>query len=461
MRYTNEIQNVRYILRSVNDCTEQQLILFLSDVMCAERVRLLLTTFKDAREIDWEPITGKIHWRGGAEFSRNDRDLNIYAFWVIATVKFMSVRDIRLQEYPTQFMFITEDNMIHDITVVTDRSIAYAARKRWEDSNTKEMPDMTSHIALVFDEDGAREIAPYGFDSYCILDDNHVPHHGIWGEDNELIPYEVAQTERVFDHENDHGEGMQFIENESFFLTRLQSTENELECLQEYEKDIRAVRVKMESIVKKVKEEQGDERFLLYADWARRMGPLLAELSAGVEAIYGSYRDLVNYYPAADEEERRELENACAESFGIEAAFIDNVLVVKTPLVSSGQNLKKFGKSKRYLANQMKVMADEIRSQVEPLIDPESRKFEQKTVMVISVYSRQTKLVPDADNILVKAQTDAITGLLPGGDSFDNCTFFFQNFRRRDCEPGTYFVIADGLGSVIPSSRLIQILQKM
>lgn len=127
----------------------------------------------------------------------------IRAFWIIAEFGYENIREIEVLRYPSQFLFITEDNDCFDITFCADeRDGVMAGTHRSLHSVTSEgrIIDETNHIALVRYKsvgdavlkleyvagvkNGEREMAKV-FDQYCILDDNKTPQY-FGREDNHV-----------------------------------------------------------------------------------------------------------------------------------------------------------------------------------------------------------------------------------------------------------------------------------
>lgn len=106
----------------------------------------------------------------------------IKAFWVIASFGCDNIADIALLEYPAQFMFVTTNNEIYDLTVCdTPQVAAVAAHKRALYAlHDAKYDDDVNHIAIVNDEKTGLAIGGYGFDSFCILDANKIPRYQQW-----------------------------------------------------------------------------------------------------------------------------------------------------------------------------------------------------------------------------------------------------------------------------------------
>ena len=106
---------------------------------------------------------------------QDDINRRITAFWILASFGYDNIREISLLKYPSQIMFISEDNECYDSTVCTCREDASFAAKARERMQVKGIPDDVNHIAIVRNESLGREVLKYGFDSFCILDEDKEP----------------------------------------------------------------------------------------------------------------------------------------------------------------------------------------------------------------------------------------------------------------------------------------------
>ena len=362
--------------------------------------------------------------------------------------------------YPTEYLFITTENVVYDITVVENRSIAYAARSQWRERNVGGVEDETIHIAVCFNEEMAEEIAEYEFDSFCILDDDHRPIYGTWDENNRIIPINVAK-------EKPDGENVRryFGEQEHDEFYYVHRREKARDYVRELKSSLQNTEALVSKLDKMVNQEipisyNGDYERAEY-DWIDGFTDSTCDVAEAIRNIYQSFRRIVNFFPSEKPKQQQQASDSVATSFGVKAAVIDGVIVIKTPLVASGQNAKRFGGSTRILTAQLPIFADEIREKIAPLIKEGSRKYRTKTLCVLNVYGPDEINIPDADNVLVKHQTDAITSMLPGGDSYDGCAFYFQTIRREHISEGTYFFVIDGFGNALTTKKMEILIGKL
>ena len=187
--------------------------------------------------------------------------------------------------------------------------------------------------------------------------------------------------------------------------------------------------------------------------WIEGFTDSTCDVAEAIRNIYQSFRRIVNFFPSENPKQQQQASESVASAFSVKAAMFDGVILIKTPLVSSGQNAKRFGGNNRILTAQLPVFADEIRAKMAPLLKGRTRKYRTKTLCVLNVYGPDEINIPDADNVLVKHQTDAITSLLPGGDSYDGCAFYFQTICREHIPEGTYFFVIDGFGNALTTKK--------
>ena len=94
----------------------------------------------------------------------------VKAFWVIAKFGSSQIKSIAEGEYPTQYIFISEDNRPFDITVVDSLEKAgYAAMVR-ATANVKDYQDICVHIAVIDNPELIAPLEKLGFDVFFSVD---------------------------------------------------------------------------------------------------------------------------------------------------------------------------------------------------------------------------------------------------------------------------------------------------
>lgn len=180
MIYKNTPDNIIYILRKVGALKKEQLIRFFSDAEDSFNVPYYIEELIDERVIDYNEKYDILSWHNahikiGPEMARD-----IKAFWIPASFKSSKVLDIIPVPYPSQFLFITHDNKVYDITVCDSElqgMMAESVRKLYQVDG---MEDEVFHIAVINHKEDNKEIAGFGFDAYCIYNRSYEPKYYEW-----------------------------------------------------------------------------------------------------------------------------------------------------------------------------------------------------------------------------------------------------------------------------------------
>lgn len=205
MLYKNTQHNLFMLMHDIGYAYQEQLFRFFSDVDDAKNIPYYIKKQIDDRNFFWassafgKPMdTSSIPTSGSGRLPfmathtnilmfRKTPEINVEALqrrlrslWILASFKSKEVRQIYLATYPSQIMFITEDNQCYDVTVCNDFTIAQVAMMNREKGIPKGMQDEVNHIVLVPSAEFGEQLGPYGFDSYCFLDANNIPQYGVW-----------------------------------------------------------------------------------------------------------------------------------------------------------------------------------------------------------------------------------------------------------------------------------------
>ena len=181
MLYESTPNNIAAFMHAVGVAKKQQILKFFSDVPDAVQIEYMLDQLVKDRLLDYNESTEIYNWHTMAKINDSDKRLRILALWVIASFRSNQVREISLLLYPSQFLFVTHDNEVYDITVCHTKSEAALAARKLRMSRIEGVEDDINHIAVVNSDALGVEIGAYGiFDSYCILDKAHKPRYGTW-----------------------------------------------------------------------------------------------------------------------------------------------------------------------------------------------------------------------------------------------------------------------------------------
>ena len=74
------------------------------------------------------------------------------------------------QRASNQFVFITNDGNIFDVTVVNSESEALLAQRIRSETIIRDVSDIVSHIAVLRRPEDAYMLKGAGFDNFCVID---------------------------------------------------------------------------------------------------------------------------------------------------------------------------------------------------------------------------------------------------------------------------------------------------
>lgn len=97
---------------------------------------------------------------------------------VLCSLEDTDIRAFYPTQYPCSLLFITEANMVYDVTVIDYNN--YNALSNLvpivrASQLPKDIEDIVFHIAIVPDQEFIKNIANLPFDQYCVLDENGNP----------------------------------------------------------------------------------------------------------------------------------------------------------------------------------------------------------------------------------------------------------------------------------------------
>ncbi len=173
MEYTSTINCIRDVVRSMGTLSVEQLFLFFRNAGDSESVEYYIKQLLSMRIFDYDKVRNWVTYHGAygmpgiKEETIRRRQM---AFWVVAYFGYENIREVTQLKYPSQILFITEDNASYDLTVCTTEMEASQAVRARTIREPADLPDDVNHIAIVRDKELGAKILPYGFDSYCILD---------------------------------------------------------------------------------------------------------------------------------------------------------------------------------------------------------------------------------------------------------------------------------------------------
>lgn len=180
MLYEATPENLRSLVRTANTLEREQVIRFFSDAVDGFNVPYYINQAIAKRVFDYDEAKDTIRWHTAPKITDSEIKNRIRAFWIIASFRSRNVREINLMPYPSQFLFITHENEVYDLTVCYSKMDANLAARNRKLYQFEGVEDEVNHIAIVPNEVVGKDIAPFGFDSFCVYDQDHVPRYSTW-----------------------------------------------------------------------------------------------------------------------------------------------------------------------------------------------------------------------------------------------------------------------------------------
>lgn len=180
MIYESTPHNIIGLLSSVECASRDQLVKFFSDASDAPNVEYYLEQLTKNRILNYDEAKKRYSLHNGPMLKEPVIQNRIKAFWVIAAIMSNGITDVSLMPYPSQFMFITVENEVYDLTVCASKTDALVAAKKLRMWQLEGVEDEVNHVLIVDSEDMGRELGEYGFDFYCVIDRNHKPRYFTW-----------------------------------------------------------------------------------------------------------------------------------------------------------------------------------------------------------------------------------------------------------------------------------------
>ena len=181
MLYESTPNNITAFMHAVGVANKEQILKFFSDVPDAINIEYYLEQLVKNRLLDYDEYKKLYSWHAMAQINDAEKRLRIHALWVIVSFRSNQIREISVLLYPSQFLFVTHENEVYDITVCYSKTDASLAARKLRMSRIEGVEDDINHIAVVNSDVLGVEIGAYGiFDSYCILDKAHKPRYGTW-----------------------------------------------------------------------------------------------------------------------------------------------------------------------------------------------------------------------------------------------------------------------------------------
>ena len=181
MLYEATPDNLRLVVRTAGALAREQLLRFFSDTDDTLNVEYYIKELVAQRIFDYDQGKDIVSWHTAPQAAPSLVSSRIQAFWIIVSFRSKYIKEIVLLPYPSQFLFITHGNDVYDISFCSGTTDAMLVKRAREATLCEGLPDEVNHIALVSSEKVGQQLGAYGFDSFCVLDQDHKPQYRTWG----------------------------------------------------------------------------------------------------------------------------------------------------------------------------------------------------------------------------------------------------------------------------------------
>lgn len=185
MLYESTAHNMWLLVRTMGYLRKEQIMQFFSDVDDRNNLDFYLEKLIKDRIFDLSEDQQFVSFHTTPKIKTPEIKNRIRAFYIPATFKSKRVREISLMSYPAVLEFVTYENEVYDVSVITCRSDAQIGREHRikllvKTVDTNEPIDDVVHVAIVPNAAVGKEIAPFDYDSFCLLDKTGTPNYYTW-----------------------------------------------------------------------------------------------------------------------------------------------------------------------------------------------------------------------------------------------------------------------------------------
>lgn len=180
MIYESTVDNLVMLVRSIGEVRRDQLLRFFRDADDADSVDYYVTQLAKERVLDINTRKNHVKFHSSPAIKDAEIVKRITAFWVVADFGSNNIREVVTMEYPSQILFVTSSNDVYDLTVCSTRMDAQLALRARKLSLPEGIEDVINHIAIVSTQKEGEALAPYQFDSFCLLDADKIPGYYTW-----------------------------------------------------------------------------------------------------------------------------------------------------------------------------------------------------------------------------------------------------------------------------------------
>ena len=164
MLYQETLYNLLSCMQEMGKLKREQIIKFFASELPPMQIRHLLDQMEINHKLIYDDSDDTYRFPGAPRFIPGWDKKMIYAFWVMVQTGSKNVVQLMRARYPSQIAFITPDNYLFDITVISSEQDAKLAQKIRNDHLARNEVDMTTHIGIVYRDSDIKLLDAYGFD---------------------------------------------------------------------------------------------------------------------------------------------------------------------------------------------------------------------------------------------------------------------------------------------------------
>lgn len=195
MFFESTMANIHYLIDNVFVVSKEQLDVFFLDTVDSENVEFYTNQLIDQKFLTLQSnrnfLIKKDFAKEKTEYNRTYiKTTSVYPisssffddivkiFWCVAYCKSSQIKDVfTFSIDPAQIMFVTTDGDLYDVTMCSSLTKAHYASIKRKAFQVPGVEDDVCHIALVNNEETGMQMKDYGFDLYCILQENNEPEY--------------------------------------------------------------------------------------------------------------------------------------------------------------------------------------------------------------------------------------------------------------------------------------------
>lgn len=177
MQYKTTECCIQEVVRTMGTVSVEQLNRFFRNAPDAANVNYYIEQLVRLGVFDYLSVQNWVRYHGTPKLDERVERRRVMSFWVVADFGYDNVRELYTLRYPWQLLMITEDNNVFDLTTYLSDTDGIVMARLIPQTLIEGVPDGVNHIAIVRNKTKGNEVLQYGFDSYCILDEDKTPHY--------------------------------------------------------------------------------------------------------------------------------------------------------------------------------------------------------------------------------------------------------------------------------------------